>query len=92
MFLSVFSIHECEPLSLERAPVPERVDAAAPTIDTHWPWKTKDLHQPAAQSFADGSVQVPKGPGLGVELDRDALARLHKHVSFPDRREPAPHA
>lgn len=90
MFLSVFSIHECEPLSLERAPVPEQVDTAAPTVDTHWPSKTKDLVQPAAQSFADGSAQVPKG--LGVELDRDALARPHKHVSFPDRREPAPHA
>jgi glucarate dehydratase len=34
--------------------------------------------QPGALSFADGSVQVPKGPGLGVELDRDALARLHE--------------
>ncbi|MFD7942729.1 hypothetical protein [Streptomyces sp. NPDC059744] len=68
------------------------MDTAAPTIDTHWPSKTKDLAQPAAQSFADGSAQVPKGPRLGVELDRDALARPHKHVSFPDRREPAPHA
>ncbi|WP_328890967.1 glucarate dehydratase family protein [Streptomyces sp. NBC_00316] len=46
--------------------------------DTHWPWKSEDVVQAGALSFADGSVQVPKGPGLGVELDRDALARLHE--------------
>ena len=33
---------------------------------------------PGALPFVDGSVQVPTGPGLGVELDRDALARLHE--------------
>jgi glucarate dehydratase len=27
-------------------------------------------------SFVDGAVAVPTGPGLGVEIDRDALARL----------------
>ena len=25
-----------------------------------------------------GALSVPRGPGLGVELDRDALARLHE--------------
>ncbi|MGW3623225.1 glucarate dehydratase family protein [Streptomyces sp. NPDC000880] len=56
--------------------------AATPNLmyacDTHWPWKTEEIVQPGALSFTDGSVQVPKGPGLGVELDRDALARLHE--------------
>ncbi|MFE7276428.1 glucarate dehydratase, partial [Streptomyces sp. NPDC057623] len=28
-------------------------------------------------SFIDGSVPVPRGPGLGVELDRAGLDRLH---------------
>jgi glucarate dehydratase len=27
--------------------------------------------------FADGALTVPTGPGLGVELDRDAVDRLH---------------
>ena len=27
--------------------------------------------------FRDGSLPVPTGPGLGVELDRDALGELH---------------
>jgi glucarate dehydratase len=33
---------------------------------------------PGALSFVDGAVAVPTTPGLGVELDRDALARLHE--------------
>ncbi|WP_327170486.1 glucarate dehydratase family protein [Streptomyces sp. NBC_01336] len=46
--------------------------------DTHWPWKTEEVVEPGVLEFTDGSVQVPEGPGLGVELDRDALARLHE--------------
>jgi glucarate dehydratase len=56
--------------------------AATPTLtyacDTHWPWKTEDVVVPGALSFVDGAVAVPTAPGLGVELDRDALARLHE--------------
>ena len=29
-------------------------------------------------SFVDGSVPVPVTPGLGVEIDEDALAVLHE--------------
>jgi glucarate dehydratase len=48
--------------------------------DTHWPWKREgeDVIVPGALSFVDGAVPVPTGPGLGVELDEDALARLHR--------------
>jgi glucarate dehydratase len=46
--------------------------------DTHWPWKHEDVIVPGALAFVDGSVAVPTAPGLGVELDRDALARLHE--------------
>ncbi|MBM9617284.1 glucarate dehydratase family protein [Streptomyces zhihengii] len=48
--------------------------------DTHWPWKdpAEDVVVPGVLGFRDGSVAVPAGPGLGVELDRDALARLHE--------------
>ena len=28
--------------------------------------------------FSGGALTVPRGPGLGVELDRDALAKLHE--------------
>ncbi|GAA3733246.1 glucarate dehydratase family protein [Plantactinospora mayteni] len=58
--------------------------AATPNLDyacdTHWPWKRadEDVIKPGAIGFADGVVGVPDGPGLGVELDRDALGRLHE--------------
>jgi glucarate dehydratase len=48
--------------------------------DTHWPWKREDEDVIVGGSlvFAEGAVAVPTGPGLGVELDPDALARLHE--------------
>jgi len=48
--------------------------------DTHWPWKAAadDVVVPGVLRFENGAVPVPTGPGLGVELDRDALARLHE--------------
>ncbi|MYR07807.1 glucarate dehydratase [Gordonia sp. SID5947] len=56
--------------------------AATPNLtyacDTHWPWKTEDVVKPGALSFVDGAVPVPTGPGLGVEIDDDALERLHQ--------------
>ncbi|HET6560416.1 MAG TPA: enolase C-terminal domain-like protein [Marmoricola sp.] len=56
--------------------------AATPNLtyacDTHYPWKTEELVVPGVLDFADGSVAVPTGPGLGVELDRDALGLLHE--------------
>jgi glucarate dehydratase len=56
--------------------------AATPNLtyacDTHWPWKTEEVVQPGTLAFTDGAVRVPRGPGLGVRLDRDALARLHE--------------
>jgi glucarate dehydratase len=56
--------------------------AATPNLtyacDTHYPWKTQDVVEPGVLTFSGGSVAVPTGPGLGVELDRDALALLHE--------------
>jgi glucarate dehydratase len=46
--------------------------------DTHYPWKDQDLVKPGTLEFVDGAVQVPDGPGLGIELDRDALGELHE--------------
>ncbi|WP_457967909.1 glucarate dehydratase family protein [Arthrobacter sp. D1-29] len=58
--------------------------AATPNLDyacdTHWPWKdpAEDVIAPGQFAFEGGAVTVPTGPGLGVELDGDALARLHR--------------
>ncbi|WP_370948679.1 glucarate dehydratase family protein [Amycolatopsis sp. cg5] len=58
------------------------VAAATPHLtyacDTHWPWKTTDVIAPGALAFSGGAVAVPDKPGLGVELDPDALARAHE--------------
>lgn len=54
--------------------------AATPNLtyacDTHWPWKTEDIVKPGVLEFVDGSVPVPTGPGLGVQIDDDQLAAL----------------
>ncbi|WP_350274442.1 glucarate dehydratase family protein [Kribbella sp. HUAS MG21] len=56
--------------------------AATPNLtyacDTHYPWKTEDVIKPGVLRFEAGSVRVPDGPGLGVELDVDALGALHE--------------
>lgn len=45
--------------------------------DTHYPWQTEDVIT-ARHAFEGGALVVPDSPGLGVELDRAALAALHK--------------
>ncbi|MEU4447190.1 glucarate dehydratase family protein [Actinosynnema sp. NPDC050801] len=44
--------------------------------DTHYPWNVPDDVITTPFTFVDGALPVPTTPGLGVELDRDALARL----------------
>jgi glucarate dehydratase len=48
-------------------------------LDTHYPWQSDEVIVGGELQFVDGSLAVPEGPGLGVELDRDALARLHQN-------------
>ncbi|MDQ8708051.1 enolase C-terminal domain-like protein [Streptomyces sp. LHD-70] len=57
------------------------VAATVPSLDyacdTHRPWQTDDvITEPHV--FRDGRVEVSDAPGLGVELDRTALAALHE--------------
>lgn len=42
--------------------------------DTHYPWQDEEVIAGGRIRFDNGSVVVPDTPGLGVELDRDALA------------------
>lgn len=48
-------------------------------LDTHYPWQSDEVIIGGRIKFSDGSVVVPDGPGLGVELDKVALARLHQN-------------
>ena len=45
--------------------------------DTHYPWQDDEVVQGGRLQFEDGSLRVPTSPGLGVQIDREALARLH---------------
>ncbi|MFJ8666917.1 glucarate dehydratase family protein [Streptomyces sp. NPDC093600] len=45
--------------------------------DTHYPWQTEDVVT-VRPVFRDGRLAVSDAPGLGVELDRDRLAALHR--------------
>ncbi|HMO56900.1 MAG TPA: enolase C-terminal domain-like protein [Roseiflexaceae bacterium] len=55
--------------------------AAVPNLtfacDTHYPWQSEDVIAGGRWQFDEGAIVVPPAPGLGVELDREALARLH---------------
>jgi glucarate dehydratase len=51
--------------------------------DSHYPWQSEDVLTERLL-FTGGRVAVPDGPGLGVELDRDELARLHRRWAEDD--------
>lgn len=81
------SMHSNSHLGISLAAMVQ-VAAATPHLtyacDTHWPWlkhgeMAEDVIVPGVLEFRDGGVDVPTGPGLGVELDDDALARAHEN-------------
>ncbi len=46
--------------------------------DTHYPWQSEDVIQGGRVPFVEGAVVLSDAPGIGVELDRDALGALHE--------------
>ncbi|HYJ54405.1 MAG TPA: glucarate dehydratase [Mycobacterium sp.] len=58
------------------------VAAAAPgqitAIDTHWIWQDGQRITKEPYDIVDGYLSVPDKPGLGVELDDDAVAAAHE--------------
>lgn len=67
------------------------VAAAIPNLiyasDSHYPWTTKDVIKGPMLQFKDGAMEVPQGPGLGVEIDEDKLQELAE--LFANRRTQA---
>ncbi|WP_426151011.1 glucarate dehydratase [Pseudomonas sp. DC3000-4b1] len=59
-----------------------QVAAAAPgeitAIDTHWIWQDGQRLTREPLQIVNGHVAVPKKPGLGVEIDMDAVAKAHE--------------
>jgi glucarate dehydratase len=58
-----------------------QVAAAAPgrvtAIDTHWIWQDGQRLTKDPLQIRGGLIDVPKTPGLGVELDMAEVARAH---------------
>jgi glucarate dehydratase len=46
-------------------------------LDTHYPWQYDEIIVGGRMKIEGGCVTLPKGPGLGVDLDRAALAKAH---------------
>ena len=58
------------------------VAAAIPNLtyacDTHYPWQSDEVIVGGKLQFEEGALVISNEPGLGVELDRVALAKLHQ--------------
>ena len=56
--------------------------AAAPgkvtAIDTHWIWQDGQFLTQAPLQIREGYVDVPKKPGLGIDVDMTAIERAHQ--------------
>jgi len=54
--------------------------AATPRLtyacDTHYVWLEEDILVGGKPRFTDGYMSVPNGPGLGITVDEDAVARM----------------
>ncbi len=76
-----FSMHSNSHLGISMAAM-VHLGAAVPhldyALDTHYPWQVDEVIKGGKIKIADGYVTVPDGPGLGVELDREQLQRLHQ--------------
>lgn len=59
-----------------------QVAAAAPgeitAIDTHWIWQDGQRLTRQPLQIEGGMVKVPAKPGLGVDIDMDAVAKAHE--------------
>ncbi|MCY3573261.1 MAG: glucarate dehydratase [Chloroflexi bacterium] len=47
--------------------------------DTHYPWQDGQDLLAKPLPFEDGSIMLPREPGLGIEVDRERLAQLHQN-------------
>ncbi|HWR12702.1 MAG TPA: enolase C-terminal domain-like protein [Rectinemataceae bacterium] len=48
-------------------------------VDTHYPWQSDEVIVGGRIRFDDGALSVSDEPGLGIELDHQALEKLHRN-------------
>ena len=67
------------------------VAAATPNLtydcDTHYPWTLHDIIKGGKLQFDEGCIKVPEGPGLGVEIDQNALKEFHNFYLAQNLRD-----
>lgn len=59
-------------------------------VDTHYPWLdgNDEIVQGGKIQFEGGGLRLPDAPGLGIDIDRDALQRQHdlfNRITYRDR-------
>lgn len=59
-------------------------------VDTHYPWldSADEIVVGGKIAFEDGGLRLPDAPGLGIDVDRDALQRQHdlfSRITYRDR-------
>jgi glucarate dehydratase len=74
------SMHSNSHLGISLAAMTQ-VGATLPNLtyaaDSHYPWQVDEVIAGGKLRFEGGAVALPRGVGLGVTLDRTALAALH---------------
>ncbi|MBX2871627.1 MAG: glucarate dehydratase [Saprospiraceae bacterium] len=77
-----FSMHSNSHLGISLAAM-VHLGAAIPEmtydLDTHYPWQLDEVIKGGKLPIVNGCVEVPRGPGLGVEIDQMELQRLHEN-------------
>jgi glucarate dehydratase len=89
------AVHSSGELGIQLATM-LHLGAALPNLsfaaDAHYHHLTDDIIKGGKLQYRDGKIAVPKGPGLGVEIDRDKLrqyAELYKELGgYPYDRDP----
>ncbi len=76
------SVHSSGELGIQLASM-LHLGAALPNLsfaaDAHYHHLTDDVIVGGPMRYVNGEMQVPQGPGLGVELDRDKLAQYAEY-------------
>ncbi len=57
---------------------PRRPSEQITAIDTHWIWQDGQHLTRNPLEIEDGAIELPMRPGLGVDLDLDAIERAHE--------------
>lgn len=94
-FQTGVSVHSSGELGIQLATM-LHLGAALPNLsfaaDAHYHHLRDDVIKGGKMRYHDGRIALPSGPGLGIELDRDKLARYAEHYKevggYPYDRDP----